>query len=596
MASRVGAIAAQRGRKKRGKSRSGRFDDGENNNKNVSNKNALKLKEAKERSVYDWQVPIVYYSIKIRDSIYFQHCITSFIFLAAIMVAVQTYPTPSKTAGIIYNVIDVLILWVFVFEIVIKLLARGKTPWIFFDNKWNKFDFLIVLISFVPLPTAGNSGGIITAFRLLRLLRVLKLVKALPKLRILVIGLFMSLNSIGYIGFLLVLNFYLFACAGVGFFGKNDPVFMGDIFTAMLTLFRCSTLEDWTDVMYTAMYGCENYGYDGIEHLCTMSYGQPLLGSIFFVTFIIVSSMMIMNLFIGIIASSVEDAKHKLDDEALMAEHNAHHKHHDGNSLTEMVSLINKMAVEIENFGNEEKCSNNNGLRMRRVDSMASKYVTSTSTDLNKDVEMIMNRSAIKKHKYIAPPKIESTPVRETKIRQQQSNDSGEKNDNVKNNNKGQAFPYILNRAANNDNNNQDNNINNVSDEMLDLEASIKNGFVSPNVSPKVDRGKLEDKSLTLNTVDKEAVLETSIEDIEKEIANSPLHKLNAAADTIKSVTPIKVTKPLVKKQDMKAHLLTKVFDKQQLKRINDVIDKDEKLNDAIQSLLNENDSDEELD
>ena len=92
------------------------------------------------------------------------------------------------------------------------------------------------------------------------------------------------------------------------------------------------------------------------------------------------------------------------------------------------------MAVEIENFGNEEKNGNSNGLRMRRVDSMTSNFVTSTSTDLNKDVEMIMNRSIIEKHKYVAPPKIESAPVRETKIRQQQSNDNGKKNDIIKNN------------------------------------------------------------------------------------------------------------------------------------------------------------------
>ena len=61
---------------------------------------------------------------------------------------------------------------------------------------------------------------------------------------------------------------------------------------------------------------------------------------------------MIMNLFIGIIASSVEDAKHKLDDEALMAEHHAHHhKATPGKNLEEMVNMLNKMAIEMQNFG-----------------------------------------------------------------------------------------------------------------------------------------------------------------------------------------------------------------------------------------------------
>ena len=101
--------------------------------------------------------------------------------------------------------------------------------------------------------------------------------------------------------------------------------------------------------MYTAMYGCENYGYDGMEHLCVMSYGQPILASVYFLSFIVVSSLMIMNLFIGIIASSVEDAKHKLDDEALMAEHHAHHhKATPGKNLEEMVNMLNKMAIEMQ--------------------------------------------------------------------------------------------------------------------------------------------------------------------------------------------------------------------------------------------------------
>ena len=41
----------------------------------------------------------------------------------------------------------------------------------------------------------------------------------------------------------------------------------------MLTLFRCATLEDWTDVMYINMYGCHKYGYTGwMEPLCTEPY------------------------------------------------------------------------------------------------------------------------------------------------------------------------------------------------------------------------------------------------------------------------------------------------------------------------------------
>ena len=95
-------------------------------------------------------------------------------------------------------------------------------------------------------------------------------------------------------------------------FGKNDPIHMGTLHIASLTLFRCATLEDWTDVMYIAMEGCENYGYDGNEELCTNNNPTPLMSVIYFCSFIILSSMMILNLFIGVITSSMQDAKTEL--------------------------------------------------------------------------------------------------------------------------------------------------------------------------------------------------------------------------------------------------------------------------------------------
>lgn len=617
MAARAGALAAQRAKRKKSRTKSSRTMSKSYNNNNIDIKKELtveyknKLKkyheESKSNSVYNFQIPIVYHMLKLQNSFYFQNAITGFIFLAAIMVAVQTYPTPNATYGNIYKTIDALILWVFVLEIVVKLLACGKIPWTYFNDNWNRFDFIIVLISFVPLPTSGNGGGgIITAFRLLRLLRVLKLVKALPKLRILIIGLFMSLNSIGYIGFLLILNFYLFSCAGVGFFGKNDPVFMGDVFTAMLTLFRCSTLEDWTDVMYIAMYGCENYGYDGIEHLCTMSYGQPFLAAIYFVAFIIISSMMVMNLFIGIIASSVEDAKHKLDDEALLAEHNAHHPHQDGNSLTEMVALINKMALEIDNFGHEEKSSKDVAGKIRRLDTKDLKKALSKDNLMmvDKEIEMVDRKPNINRHRYIAPPK---TPLAnyETNRKEDEMN-SMKKKKNMIHNNNNNGSPYVI--ISNN-------NDDIIANERLDLEVSIKNGFVSPNVS----NNEVSKYVTTEARSNNDNTLETSIDDIEKEIANSPLNnktmenniekplskKLNSSMSNNdnnelkkKNTTKKKKKSPagVIQKQDMKAHLLTKVFDKKQLKRINNVIDPDAKLDEAIQALLDENDSEEELD
>ena len=99
--------------------------------------------------------------------------------------------------------------------------------------------------------------------RLFRLLRVLRLLSAVPKLQLLVNALLKSLPSMLYVTVLLLLLFYVYAVAGVMFFAKNDPVHFGNIFDALLSLFRIVTLEDWTDVMYLQIYGSDVYeGYN----------------------------------------------------------------------------------------------------------------------------------------------------------------------------------------------------------------------------------------------------------------------------------------------------------------------------------------------
>ena len=90
---------------------------------------------------------------------------------------------------------------------------------------------------------------------------------------------------------------------------------MGTLHVAMLSLFRAATLEDWTDLMYTSMYGCAHYGYDGMEHMCTHNKKGNLFAVLYWVSFIFLAAMCILNLFIGVITGAMEDAKEKLTKE-----------------------------------------------------------------------------------------------------------------------------------------------------------------------------------------------------------------------------------------------------------------------------------------
>ena len=161
-------------------------------------------------------------------------------------------------------VIDTIILAIFTSEVLMKTIACFDKPWEYFykgdttgAQAWNIFDFIVVAGSFLP---AG--GGLVTILRLLRLLRVLKLLKALPELQVIVGALISGLGSIGYIAVVLILVFYVCAIVGMMLFRDNDPWHFGSLHVSMLSLFRCSTLEDWTDVMYINIYGSCNYAHN----------------------------------------------------------------------------------------------------------------------------------------------------------------------------------------------------------------------------------------------------------------------------------------------------------------------------------------------
>jgi voltage-gated sodium channel len=241
---------------------------------------------------------------RLADAAWFQNFVTAVILLAGVVVGVETYPSAVEAAGGVLHFLNQAILWIFVVEVVVKMGAEGRKPWRYFQDPWNVFDFIIVAVCFMPV-----DAQYVAVLRLARLLRVLKLVRALPKLQILVSALLKSIPSMGYVALLLGLLFYVYSVAAVFIFGPNDPIHFENLPIAMLSLFRVVTGEDWTDIMYIAMFGCENYGYDGAEALCTDNRAYPVFGAIFFVSFMLLGAMVILNLFIGVIMGGMDEAK-----------------------------------------------------------------------------------------------------------------------------------------------------------------------------------------------------------------------------------------------------------------------------------------------
>jgi voltage-gated sodium channel len=265
----------------------------------------------------------------ISDSKLFQNFVTIVIIAAGVLVGISTYSEFASRHESILEFLNLTILIIFIIEILVKLVAEGKKPWRYFMDAWNIFDFIIVVAAFLPF-----GGSSVAILRLLRLLRVLKLIKALPKLQMLVGALLKSIPSMGYVSILLLLLFYIYAVAGVFFFGENDPTHFADLQTSMLSLFRVVTLEDWTDIMYINMFGCANYGYDGSMDICTNSIANPAGSVLFFVSFVLIGTMIFLNLFIGVIMNGMDEAK---------AEMALHDKIESGEAVTNVDDLERKM-------------------------------------------------------------------------------------------------------------------------------------------------------------------------------------------------------------------------------------------------------------
>ena len=62
-------------------------------------------------------------------------------------------------------------------------------------------------------------------------------------------ALFKGLESIIYIGVLLLIFFYIYAIVGLTLFGDNDPAHFGNLHLAAMTLFQCVTLDNWGNIM-----------------------------------------------------------------------------------------------------------------------------------------------------------------------------------------------------------------------------------------------------------------------------------------------------------------------------------------------------------
>jgi voltage-gated sodium channel len=227
------------------------------------------------------------------DAPAFQRAVLGLILAAGLLVGLETNASLVARTGGLLPALDRVVLALFSAELLVRIGAWGARPWRFFRDPWNVFDFAIVAVCLLPLD-AGYSA----VLRLARVLRVLRLITAVPRLQLLVTALLRSLPSMSYVALLLCVLFYVYAVLGVSLFGRADPGHFGSLGASALTLFQIVTLEGWAEIMRNQLEAGAG----------------PTLTSAYFVSFILLGTMITLNLLIGVIVNGMDEARRDMED------------------------------------------------------------------------------------------------------------------------------------------------------------------------------------------------------------------------------------------------------------------------------------------
>lgn len=224
----------------------------------------------------------------IMDSRLVQNFILAVILFNAAILGLETSKSAMATAGPLILLLDKICLSIFIVEIVLKLFARGSG---FFRSGWNIFDFTIVAISLVP-----NAQGL-SVLRALRILRLLRVVSVVPSLRRVVEGLMNAMPGMASVFMLMGLIFYIGAVMATKLFGASFDEWFGTLGRSAYSLFQIMTLESWSM---------------GIVRPVMIEYPYAWM---FFVPFILVTTFAVVNLVVGLVVNSMQDA-HAVEENA----------------------------------------------------------------------------------------------------------------------------------------------------------------------------------------------------------------------------------------------------------------------------------------
>jgi voltage-gated sodium channel len=214
-----------------------------------------------------------------------QHAIIVLILVNAAILGLETSPALMARWGETLQALDQAILAVFVVEIALRMAAHGLR---FFRDPWSVFDFVVVGIALMP------ASGPFAVLRALRVLRVLRLITMVPSMRRVVSGLLSAIPGLASVFSIIGIIFYVASVIATKLFGADFPDWFGTIGASAYSLFQIMTLESWSMGIVRPVMEVFPYAW------------------VFFITFILVSTFTMLNLFIAVIVNAIQ-AEHEIE-------------------------------------------------------------------------------------------------------------------------------------------------------------------------------------------------------------------------------------------------------------------------------------------
>ncbi|XP_034165618.2 sodium channel, voltage-gated, type I like, alpha b isoform X2 [Pangasianodon hypophthalmus] len=233
--------------------------------------------------------------------------------LNMVTMMVETDDQTQEMDNILYW-INLVFIVLFTGECVLKMFSLRHY---FFTIGWNVFDFVVVILSIVGMFLSEViekyfvSPTLFRVIRLARIGRILRLIKGAKGIRTLLFALMMSLPALFNIGLLLFLVMFIYAIFGMSNFAYVkreagiDDMFNFETFgNSMLCLFQITTSAGWDGLLAPILNKREPDCDSETEHPGS-SYrgdcGNPSVGIFFFVSYIIICFLIVVNMYIAVI-------------------------------------------------------------------------------------------------------------------------------------------------------------------------------------------------------------------------------------------------------------------------------------------------------